>query len=447
MDAGSSLLTHEDNHADALYLVRKGEVIVNMPGNYRRVKAGEYFGENTLCYSSSSDDSTLPRLSMKSILSAVITEDAELGVLRKEKIGRVLGKILNKRGEQNGTRKYDLSPEITVNELKRLSLLGTGRFGKVYLAQTKSRKNRKVFALKVQKKEHIIKQKMATNIMRERNLMDIVHHPFVTNLISATQDEDNLYMVLPFYQGGELLSIMNTSKNNNVRMNEAKVSFYGAVTLEGLEHLHQNNILYRDFKPENVLIDINGYPVIIDLGFSKVVMDKTFTFCGTPVYLAPEVIVNKGYNKAADQWAWAVVLYEMLIGVTPFYKENIDAMELFKRIIRCNINFPVNTVSSEFKNLIKSILMPQPSKRLGNSPAGDHDIKCHKWFRKIDFSALRTKSIKAPWIPPCRSMIDSSCFKPLEKDKSVGGGKGRPTHISSSDQLIFKDYGPYCKSQ
>lgn len=447
LNAGNSLLTYEDNHTDALFLVRKGEVIVNMPGNYRRVKAGEYFGESTLCYSAPSDKSTLPRLSLNSIFSAVVTEDAELGVLSKEKIESVIGKRLMESGEQDEIRKNETSPEITANQLKRLCLLGTGTFGKVYLAQTKGRKNKKVFALKVQKKQHIVQQKMVTNIMRERNLMEIVRHPFVTNLISATQDEENLYMILPFYQGGELLSIMNTAKKNNIRLNEAKVSFYGAVTLEGLEHLHQKNIVYRDFKPENVLIDINGYPVIIDLGFSKIVMDKTFTFCGTPVYLAPEVIVNKGYNKAADQWAWAVVLYEMLIGVTPFYKENIDAMELFKRIIRCNINYPVNTVSSEFKHLIKSILLPQPSKRLGNSPAGDQDIKRHKWFRRTDFSALRTKSVQAPWIPPCRSLIDSSCFKPIENKKSANGGEGRHTPISSSDQLLFQDYGPYCLSQ
>lgn len=248
-----------------------------MPGQYHRIKAGGYFGESTLLTPEPVEGEEPAPLTRNSILAATVTVDATLGVLRKDKVLSVLQGRLGKHGQVNTV--FGNSELLTISDLKRLRLLGSGTFGEVYLAQTKGRKNKKVFALKVQNKRHLLKHKMQHNIIRERNLMGLVNSPFVTNLVSATQDEDNLYMILPFYQGGELLSIMDTSKKLRKFMSESTASFYGAVTILGLDHLHQHNIAYRDFKPENVLIDINGYPVIIDLGFCKFRYLNLLHFC------------------------------------------------------------------------------------------------------------------------------------------------------------------------
>ena len=154
--------------------------------------------------------------------------------------------------------------------------------------------------------------------------------------------------------------------------------------------------------------------------------------------------MSLGYNQAADRWAWAVVLYEMILGVTPFYKEDIDAMGLFKRIIRSNVTFPVGSVTIEFKSLMKSIFQPQPSRRLGNSTKGNKEIMSHKWFKTIDFGEVRRKTVEAPWVPPCRSLIDTGCFKPVVQELKLEQDNGL-SPLTAAEQSIFESYGPYLK--
>lgn len=146
--------------------------------------------------------------------------------------------------------------------------------------------------MKVQNKADLIEKKQAAGVVREKKLMESINHPFIVRLVASYQDKDSVYMLLHLVQGGELYNLMNSTDTKSLP--EDQVKFYSAGILEGLVYMHRRFILYRDLKPENVMIDKDGYTVIVDLGFAKIVPDKTYTLCGTPLYLAPEVILSRG---------------------------------------------------------------------------------------------------------------------------------------------------------
>jgi len=267
--------------------------------------------------------------------------------------------------------------------------------------------------------------------------MAMLNHPFIIRLVNTYQDNEALYMLLPLVQGGELFALLHQVKNGSLPEQDAK--FYAASLLEGLTYMHKRNILYRDLKPENVLIGSDGYPVIVDMGFAKAVIDKTYTLCGTPLYIAPEVIMNRGHNMGADQWSWVVLVYEMILGSCPFYKDGMDQMDLFKSIVRVRYSFPKNNLMSKScEDLIASILKPNPSTRLGSKNKGDDDIKNHAWFKDTDFQALVEKQVKVPWQPIIKDAFDVSAFDNWDHLEE----KITPP-ISSREQELFPDFGEF----
>jgi serine/threonine protein kinase len=189
----------------------------------------------------------------------------------------------------------------------------------------------KAYALKVQSKYDLCNNGQAKAVIQEKNIMERLHHPFLTNLVNAYQDTDLVYMLMGLVQGGELHGVMHTPRKNKI--SEKAAQFYAAGIAEGLAFMHRRSYVYRDLKPENVMIDSTGYPVIVDFGFVKFVTDKTYTLCGTPLYIAPEVILNRGHDGGADHWSQGVLIFEMLTGETPFYEAGMDQMELFQKIV------------------------------------------------------------------------------------------------------------------
>ena len=174
----------------------------------------------------------------------------------------------------------------------------TGAFGKVWLATT--RDSTKPYALKTINKRQLVDAGQVKGVLREKQIMASIEHPFILPLVGSFQDEDNLYLLLPLIQGGELFNVIHTDIKDG--LDNAASQFYGACILEALGYLHARNICYRDMKPENALIDADGYCIMVDFGCAKIVVDKTYTLCGTPEYLAPEIIMSKGHDKAVDYW-------------------------------------------------------------------------------------------------------------------------------------------------
>jgi protein kinase A len=203
--------------------------------------------------------------------------------------------------------------------------------------------------------------------------------------------------------------------------------------------MHRRRILYRDLKPENVLIDDMGYTVIVDLGFAKVVNDKTYTLCGTPLYLAPEVILSRGHDKGADYWSLGCLMYEMILGQTPFYDHNIDQITLFKRIVHGRYRFPSNAFSEEAQDLITGMLANKSTQRLGCLAHAERDIKEHPFLSEINFGKLGKRMIKAPWVPRLRNPLDASCFESwdhLDDKETTGHYKA----LKSAEQEIFVEF-------
>ena len=198
-----------------------------------------------------------------------------------------------------------------------------------------------------------------------------MNHPFIISLLWSSKDAENLYLLFPFICGGELFTYLRRAP----RFSESQTLFYAAEIVSALCYLHSLSIAYRDLKPENILLDKDGHVVITDFGFAKRIPDRTWTLCGTPDYLAPEVIQSKGHNKAVDWWALGILIYEMLAGYPPFFDEN--HFGIYQKILAGKIEWP-SVISKIARDLIRRLLVKDRTKRLGSMKGGSQDVKAHK---------------------------------------------------------------------
>jgi len=292
---------------------------------------------------------------------------------------------------------------FTLSSFEVMTTLGTGTFGRVRLVKNTS--NGKFCALKILKKSEIIRLKQVDHIKSEVSLLSMIQHPFVVNLLGHFQDDRRLYMALEYVQGGELFSYLRREGS----FSDADSKFYaGQITL-AFQYLHTLKIVYRDLKPENLLITTTGNLKITDFGFAKLVEDRTWTLCGTPEYLAPEIIQSKGHGKSVDWWAMGILIYEMLAGFPPFFDEN--PFGIYQKILTGRIDFP-KEFEKNSKSLIKGLLNADRTKRLGCLKNEAEDIKKHKWFAKVDWKAVFNCQINSPYIPPVISEDDTANFDP-----------------------------------
>ncbi|KAI5922197.1 kinase-like domain-containing protein [Camillea tinctor] len=302
--------------------------------------------------------------------------------------------------------------KYSLNDFDLLRTLGTGSFGRVHLVQSKH--NQRFYAVKVLKKAQVVKMKQVEHTNDERRMLGEVKHPFLITLWGTFQDAKNLYMVMDFVEGGELFSLLRKSG----RFPNPVAKFYAAEVTLALEYLHSKNIIYRDLKPENLLLDRHGHLKITDFGFAKRVPDKTWTLCGTPDYLAPEVVSNKGYNKSVDWWSLGILIYEMLCGYTPFWDSG-SPMKIYENILRGKVKYPAY-VHPDAQDLLQRLITRDLTTRLGNLFGGSQDVKNHPWFAEVTWDRLSRKDIDAPYTPPVKAGAgDASQFDryPEETEK------------------------------
>ena len=334
------------------------------------------------------------------------------------------------------------------------------------------------WALKIVSKRHVLEEKMVESTMREKNVMESCEHPFLMNMVSSFQDENCLYFVLDLNLGGELADLLySKDKRGNLESKSWKESifymsfgpeddkealtrygveglgvrqavFYSACIIDGLAYLHNRRIVHRDLKAENILLNVRGYCVIIDMGFAKIVLDKTYTMCGTPEYIAPEIIANKGHDHVADYWSFACLLYEMIVGQTPFFMAGIDQLSLLKRIVKAQYTFPdelaalssgsgrgLDDALSHWKDLVSRLLKNRSLERLGNLRNGIDDILDHDWFSNIDFNEFRDQREIAPWVPDVGDPLDKSHGSNRFRTPWSFGSK-----LSDEDQAAFVSF-------
>merc|ERR1712232_1180632 len=241
-----------------------------------------------------------------------------------------------------------------------------------------------IFAMKMLRKENVIKRNQVEHTKTERNVLEAVSHPFIVVLHYAFQTPKKLYFVLEFCSGGELFYHLSRAG----RFSESRCRFYASELLLALAYLHSLNIIYRDLKPENVLLDIDGHAKLTDFGLSKEGIEDNFSaksMCGTPEYLAPEILDKRGHGKGVDWYSLGALTYEMLTGLPPFYTR--DREKLFERIRRSELSYP-SYISPVAKSLLVSLLALDPAKRLGGGPGDGDEVKSHPFFAGIDWAAV-----------------------------------------------------------
>ncbi len=243
--------------------------------------------------------------------------------------------------------------------------------------------------MKILRKHDVIRLKQVEHIMNEKNVLQQLDHPFIVKLYKTFQDEHHLFIIMEYVVGGELFSHLR--KVGKFPNDVAK--FYAAEIVLAIEYLHTKDIAYRDLKPENVLLDSKGHVKLTDFGFAKKVVDRTWTLCGTPEYLAPEIIQSKGHGKAVDWWALGILIYEMLVGYPPFFDD--VPFKIYEKILSGKIEFP-RFMDASAKDLIRKLLALDKTKRLGNLKNGSLDVKRHKWFKGVDWNDLFNKVIPSP---------------------------------------------------
>ena len=262
--------------------------------------------------------------------------------------------------------------------------------GRIKTALTK--RTEELVVMKILKKINVMKTKQEQHIINELNITPYLDHPFLLKFLSLYQDEKYLYLAYEFIPGGDLFTLLKAEN----RFSLDKSQFYIGQVIYALEYLHSKNIIYRNLKPENILINKNGYVKLSDFELIKKIEDRTYTLCGTPGYMAPEIILNKGYGLGADWWALGILLYEMICGVDPFADDS--PMKIYENILEGKIKF-TSDFDDNSKSLIKHLVERDISKRYGNLKNGVEDIKNHEFFKSMNWDKLLKQEINAEFIP------------------------------------------------
>ncbi|XP_068202213.1 cGMP-dependent protein kinase, isozyme 2 forms cD4/T1/T3A/T3B isoform X2 [Palaemon carinicauda] len=399
---------------DTFFIISKGRVRVTMKNqgsldekHIRYLEKGEFFGEKAL--------------QGEDIRTANIIADDPDGVtclvIDRESFKQLIGnldEIQQRSGIVDKTRRK-LNEEFTnikLADLRKIATLGVGGFGRVELVQIAGDSSRS-FALKQMKKSQIVETRQQQHIMSEKEIMMAANCDFIVKLYKTFKDRKYLYMLMESCLGGELWTILRDRGN----FDDQTTRFYTACVVEAFDYLHSQGIIYRDLKPENLLLDLKGYVKLVDFGFAKKLQvgRKTWTFCGTPEYVAPEVILNKGHDISADYWSLGVLMFELLTGTPPF--TGPDPMKTYNSILKGidAVEFPRN-ITKTANGLIKRLCRDNPAERLGYQRGGIKDIQKHKWFEGFYWEGLKNRSLTPPIVPNVRSVIDCSNFDEYPPD-------------------------------
>jgi len=358
----------------------KKQVLVN------QMNVGDHFGEKALKTTKNKRTASVQ----------VVSDLAQCLIITEADVRRLIGDIedvypdrpVDKKISGSGSVRHS----IELNELNEIRIIGEGGFGKVSLVN----RGAEFYAQKqvLKKKTNALEVELEKEIMTSDN-------QFIVKLHGMISDYEYHYFLMEACLGGDLMSLLQTKKF----LPESQAKFYAAALIEAIRFLHKNNVIYRDIKPENMLLDKNGYVKLSDFGLARRTHpdEKRYTFCGTPEYMAPELFMKQGHDFSVDLWAIGVFIYELTQGEAPFK----DPKETVKGIRR--VRFPKPT-TAECQKLVSELCTTNPVYRLGNSKQGFKEIRSHPWYTRFDWKKFRSRELKAPWLPTLEHESDTRYF-------------------------------------
>lgn len=425
------VIVREGERGDIFYLIESGSVDVLKKDHGDRplttLTTGQFFGERALLTEDVRNATCLATSEVQCLYLMREDFNLMLGDLQDLLDGKVRNEDESEvKSKDSQEVKDGVEDKIELKDLNILGTLGIGAFGQVKLVQMKSQTEvsvdgegdegkekpeestpkppQKTYALKMLSKSSIVDNGLQDHVLTEKKIMEEVSHPFILEYFGAMQDDKHIYFLLEVLLGGELFKFLRAE----TQFPESWSRHYSASVLLAFRHLHSKKIAYRDLKPENLVLDKNGFLKLVDFGLAKKIESgKTWTLCGTPDYLAPEVILNEGHDIGVDYWALGVLIYEMTSGAPPFYSD--DPMEVYEKILSGHLSIPSH-FSRGLGDLIKRLLRTYQSKRLGRTKGGVSSVMKHKWYVGFDWEALLEKSLAPPILPSLRGDLDTSNF-------------------------------------
>lgn len=453
-DKGDYII-REGEEGNTFFIIAKGKVRVTQavegsqePQEIKTLGVGDYFGEKALISEDvrsaniiAEEDDTQCLVIDRDTFNQMVGTYQELQTYLREYVYQL---ALNDHDRRNARRKslhHSVSRDNSeVNQLRELvsrfsstspfryldviTTLGTGGFGRVELVKLKDEDM--TFALKCIKKKHIVDTHQQEHVYWEKNILQQINCPFIIRLYRTFRDAKYVYMLLEVCLGGELWSILRDTGS----FEEGTARFCIACVLEAFDYLHNRGIVYRDLKPENLLLDSEGYIKMVDFGFAKKIGagKKTWTFCGTPEYVAPEIIMNRGHDFGADYWSLGILIYELLTGSPPF--SGTDPIKIYNMVLKGieKVDFP-HRIGRRSEDLIRRLCRINPAERLGNRKNGISDIRKHKWFQGFNWEGLRNHKLLSPLKREIKGITDHSYF-----DSFLPEAEDPPDELSGWDK-------------
>jgi len=393
LDEGATVI-EQGTTGTHFYIIKTGSVAVHIDGNeVKQLFRGDHFGERALL----TEENTAASIKVR--------ERTELMKLGKAQFEKMLGPLEEILQKERLTRERELErqkvPKMRWEDLKEIATLGEGSFGRVKLMLHKP--DKQAYALKCLQKGQLVRYQQVEHVVNEKRVLQQCDHPFILRLVSTFNGRNEIYMMLELALGGELFSHLRLVG----KFAEPTGALYGAMVTSAFAYLHARKIAHRDLKPENLLFDKDGFLKLVDFGFAKYIKDRTWTLCGTPEYLAPEIISNKGHNHGADWWTLGVLIYEMLVGQPPFMAES--QIDTYHKIMRGKYKVPANFTKAS-KDIISKLLCHNPAARLGTWRGGSKDVINHEFFSSINWATLEAKKVQVPYVPKISNSLDTSNF-------------------------------------
>ncbi|KAH8374391.1 hypothetical protein KR200_009828 [Drosophila serrata] len=407
-------IVREGELGNEFYIIRCGTVTIKKQDDQKQEqivakrKRGDYFGEQALLNADVRQASVYADAPGTEVL--VLDREAFISYLGT--IKQLQEKPSSQRSDTSGrpsNKSLEFDNEyshVAISELKKIATLGCGAFGRVDLVSY----NQKALALKIIKKIEVVKQDQIEHVYNEKNVMNKCRHsPFIVELYRTYRNDKYVYFLMEACMGGDVWTVMSKRQY----FDEKTAKFIAGCVVEAFDYLHSHQFIYRDLKPENLMLGTDGYCKLVDFGFAKFVRqnEKTNTFAGTPEYVAPEIILDRGHDRAVDYWALGILIYELLVGKTPF--RGVNQIKIYQQILSgIDVIHMPSRIPKSAQHLVKHLCKQLPAERLGYQRKGIADIKRHSWFESLDWQQLKAKQLPSPIKRPLKSWSDLQYFGP-----------------------------------